>query len=311
MQDGRTRLTLQDEHKWRPLLASQAPMPCQSIDSCKKKRESRLFTKLIDRQHCLMVGLCPPDSLPSVVDKAAMPTNELRSDCGTAYRLCLFKTNFSADTILEATICLTACPFAKGMSVGFYTACLSPGSSKVDYVEHEIDCHEDLQTQSPVCTITGTKPDARIVELGISCRRFREVLEPIPLIYLHRILVQERSRAQHRWEIGDLKLVERLAGSYCEKRLSWNFEGVEEHWPKSLPWSTMTGPFSSFSIWIEGREIGQSHCLEFPIWPEDCGVQGRTESSCINTQVKGRLFDGGIVLSAIVAMSMEDLAIAT
>lgn len=104
----------------------------------------------------------------------------------------------------------------------------------------------------------------RLVEFGVYCEYSVEISQPLNLLQIERLVISPRHRPMDRdFTSYNVHVIRRGNDAYAGRRLAWQWQGENETWPEWMPWSKTTGPFSYFSISVEGREAGRSYCIEF------------------------------------------------
>ena len=122
----------------------------------------------------------------------------------------------------------------------------------------------------------------RLVELGAFCNGSLP-LHDEELFQCHFLGIVPKTAMEvqqiSNFTISSLSVIERGSGPNAQKRLAWEWRGDWEAWPACLPFSSVTGPFSYFTISANGQEIGRSHSLEFPLEPHELGSPEEREEA--------------------------------
>ena len=287
---------LQGKCSWIPKLGSQAPLPhlwqhrdvSYPILDAELRHEGSAF---------LRMNLNPPQASDHL---------EPEVDCYKApriARLCLFKSSFATDASLEVIADFKCLPPAiPELTIGLYTKSVLEASGPIETSEHEPFYGEDLRRQIQGFVLDKTNPNARIVELGIYCNTASYAGSPRGVLDLYGLVIRPRIEPKYTCSLMEPELYHRTSGKNKEQRLRWAWRGSKDKWPVGLPWSKTTGPFSFFTIMMEGKVLGQAHCLEYPLRPHDWLRKGK---SIFRFTVQGHLFGGGAVFSSLVAEYSE------
>lgn len=110
------------------------------------------------------------------------------------------------------------------------------------------------------------------------------------LIEMLEICIKRPGAAYRRYQLAELK----LSGT----RLSWSFhvdkddEGTND---EGLPYSSISGPFSYFIVFVDGEMVGRAYVIEYLLSTEVATKLNRNEKHKV--EVKGFAFDGSFVCS--------------
>lgn len=227
-------------------------------------------------------------------------------------RLCLFKVNMAGDGSLQAIITYQSITAERSCAVGIYTAYKTAHVEELEYKHHHtssarcpnaLGVGERKSKQTEVIQLQAEGADAYLVEVGIFCQRMDYSPEPYSVLHLSSLMIKPRSSGNLGFTIENLRTIERGRAPYIETRLAWTFSVDNTMWPLELPWSATTGPFSRFTIMLDGEDIGSAYCLEFPVRKED--YQGANQ---VQARIVGHSFDGGTVNSVEITLSRKDVA---
>lgn len=296
-------LTCGDKRLWIPRLACQAILPSLRPNSPRSRASLPLQARLdeLDLHPSLLVGL----------DSNSTTTNECRPfessskgaapPMSTLHRLKLFSIDMPGNRELEATIIFTSCNPSQNLRMGLYLRSFSAVTSINEYRDSEIVSEQTFSEQTMSMSLDTGSSEDRVVEIGFYCTIPVDANICGNLIRLHSLVIKPRIPVTHDWKIFDVEASERHAGVYIDRRLSWKWGGTSDCWPSGLPWSKTSGPFSSFAILCDGREVGRAHCLQFRLFPDDWAgsVDG---GETIMIQVRGYLVGGGTVHSPQVSL---------
>ena len=180
--------------------------------------------------------------------------------------------------------------------MGFYTKSTTLGSGQLQIRDYRLSQLDGLRRQHTVLTLDMEEPNAHIVEFGIYCSLAGEFSGPIEVLDLYALVVRPRVEVEYTCSLTELEIYHRLSGENSEQRLRWAFHGSQDTWRPGLPWSDTTGPFSGFTIKMDDQILGQAHCLEFPLRPDDWLQEGKDK---VEFLVQGHLFGGGAVFGSL------------
>lgn len=224
-------------------------------------------------------------------------------------RLCLFKLNMPVDGTLEAILNFKCDRSNRTNSAGIYIAlaCKESETVKYIYIQTSFETQDNLQTMT--INLDSTIINARLYEIGVFYEGNFDSTDSRPLFYICNIVIKPKHEFVNSWNIDSVRAIQRQAGSNIEKRLAWKWSGSRDMWPADLPWSNTTGPFSKFVIYVDGKELDESFCTEFPFRQDDPpGQRILDDSDDVEIIVKGALFGGRTVSSSPIRMRKEDIA---
>ena len=185
--------------------------------------------------------------------------------------LLLYKTFISTESGMVLKV---SCSFVKALigeeaRFGVYLVHQDDGLIGRSYEYHE------LQGNSP-CEYHYVAPvrskEGHLAEIGLF-RRGNAPLEEEELFRCHTLAILpchvRELLGNSQFNLINLRVIERNLQGLSQKRLAWDWEGSQELWPTDIPWSTTTGPFAHFAIFINDIKVGTSHCMEFPLREEE------------------------------------------
>ncbi len=220
-------------------------------------------------------------------------------------RLCLFKLSMPANAPLEALLHLSKPRVQESAEVGLFAAYKVAGKQTLEYRYSEIPHH--MPRDSHRMSLDYQGDGTRLVEFGVYCGRLVEVFQPLHLLRIEKLAISPSQRSLGRdFAIYDIHVMQRGKGPNAERRLAWRWQGADDQWPKWMPWSKTTGPFSYFTISMQGREVGKTYCLEFPIHTKDLEGSEATNED-IEIRISGLLFGGEEIMSLPVMIPMSDV----
>ena len=244
------------------------------------------------------IGIEKTDLTPQDVDH-----QELHVTSDPFLRFCLFKLSMPADGPLEAVLKFSRSQVTRSNRVGLFAA-YKTMSGGLTYRYSELPY--DLSLSSHHMNLDYLENGSRLVELGVYCERQVDIIQPLQLLSIERLVVSPAPKLRGRnFAIHNIHTTQRGKGLDVERRLAWQWRGAHETWPTWLPWSKTTGPFSHFAVSIQGREVGKAYCLEFPVRTDDIGPSG-TVSGDIKVQVRGLFFGGEEIISSLVTIRIGD-----
>ena len=220
-------------------------------------------------------------------------------------RLCLFKLNMRVVDTLEAVLEVKKLRAAQSVKVGFFAAYKLSGKRDLMYRYSEILRSTSIDSHHMNLDCQGD--ESRLVEFGVYCEKSRVISQPLQLLRIERLVISPNYRPMgHKFSVQSVHATRRGEGPYAEKRLAWQWRGLNNEWPDWLAWSKTTGPFSYFKIFVEEREVGRSYCTEFPLRTGDIESSEATGES-IQVRICGVLFGGEEVASLPVMIAQSDL----
>lgn len=242
-----------------------------------------------------VVGCRKDDTSPGSFDHAT-----------SLLRLCLFKLNMATNGTLEARLRFSKPHLAGSAKVGLFAAYTVTGEQDLVYRYSEIP--RNISCDSHRMSLDYQGNGIRLVEFGVFCERLVDVFQPLELLRIERLVISPNHRPLGRdFTIYDIHVIQRGKGPDTETRLAWRWQGADDRWPKWLPWSKTTGPFSHFTISVQRREVGKSYCLEFPVRAEDIEASEATDER-VEVQISGALFGGEEVLGLPVMVIVNGMA---
>ena len=226
-------------------------------------------------------------------------------------RVCLAKLNMAGDGNLRAIIQLTSCKVLG--TTGFYSAYRGQDCAELEYRYHAVypdKCSASearwllKSTNVIAIRLQAQATESRLVEFGAFCRGCC-VEEPWQAVLVVRsVSIESFEEVIPDFRIRDIRTAQLKSGTDAETRLTWQCEGSEDRWPKAMPWSVTTGPFSHFTVSIDAEEVGTAHCLEFPLRKEDYEGSDKEE---VLVSICGHLFGGGTITSPSMRLAREEL----
>ena len=209
-------------------------------------------------------------------------------------KLCLYNLSVLASTslLLKTTCSRRDESLGSVKDFGLYVGFLD-GSERLEYelfsLPDSVARSQELQFE-----IKERSKGTRLVELGVFCQglpslRDEELFQCHCLCIIPQLAVEAQARLD--FSICDLKLIERGVSPHVQKRLAWKWKGDRAGWPLSLPFSPLSGPFSHFSISINGQEVGVSHSLEFPLKSDEVDSL-EVHDGVLSFMVRGIYFGG-------------------
>ena len=105
-----------------------------------------------------------------------------------------------------------------------------------------------------------------------------------------RIVPVSIANIQVKCAIIKLQVVESSIGAERHKRLIWEWSSDRSTWPLELPWSPITGPFSHFSIYVNGDAVGISQSVAFPLNLAECEIMAKSGEEGTTFTIKGHCF---------------------
>lgn len=218
--------------------------------------------------------------------------------------LCLYKFNMPADGSLKVTINVQTEAIESGITCGFYLTFFDVASRSFTDLTYPLSPDEHVWKHIPVKHENG-----KLVELGVFVEGRFDCSTPLSLIEIHWIVIKTEQAPTLAYEIRDIHIKYRGQGSKVHRRLAWSWvtlpQKSEVVWPQGMPWSQTTGPFTSFTIRMDGRIMGQALCLEFPIRNEDVESLG----DHITVEVIGHLFGNSSNSTSSRTVARADLVV--
>ncbi|MCJ1477299.1 hypothetical protein MMC13_005970 [Lambiella insularis] len=224
--------------------------------------------------------------------------DELRPISTEIIRLCLYKVCVPVADGLSARLVYSKARESRNIDAGFYAAFKSAIYSDTHYEYYRLPYISSTMSESCFKLARNT-PSSTLTEIGVYCGGEIECLKPMRLLHLGRLSVLPiglLDGGPYDFAVDSLRLISRGNPSNQQKRLAWDWHGKRETWPKAMPWSDVTGPFSHFTVSMDGSEIGQSAALEYPLKREELGKASKTGSNggpgVMSFSVRGHCFGG-------------------
>ncbi|KAL8718237.1 MAG: hypothetical protein Q9225_004595 [Loekoesia sp. 1 TL-2023] len=218
--------------------------------------------------------------------------------------LCLYKLGMPADGTLEATIEVQGSLFEDGIASGIYLSYLDRASGDLTYTTWDLRPNEHVLGGIPI-----QYENRDLVELGAYMDNGYDRSTPEVLMEITRIVIKPKQATAPVYMILGLHIKGLGSQSQLQKRVAWSWETMAQEdqgtWPEGMPWSQTTGPFSSFTVYVGGKAIGDAYCLEFPLRNDD--VEDLGDEVVIN--VVGHVFGAGEVNSPPINVSRADVII--
>lgn len=245
-----------------------------------------IYTKVLETQQVENMKKYPLKDPPTITSKSMhrLRLYKLAMDAGEAH---LVSVNYSRPRI------------SRSVQVGFYIAYapkLLP-STDLEYNDHEMPYGSSADSTIRT-TLNAKAPGTQLVELGVYCSGILESSAPLQLLAMTRLSIVKMPFVKtggYDYSINNLEIVQRGPAPHTQRRLAWEWQGCRDQWPAWLPWSATTGPFSHFTVSVDGRWLGVAHCLEFPLLDND-----HVESD-VELHVRGHVFGNMLTIRAVVA----------
>lgn len=223
-------------------------------------------------------------------------------------RLCLFNINMTVNVGLKAKIRFRHERSSLGTIAGFYLAYKIENQKEL-LVEHtKTSFQEQDQVEELHLNVVSTNERARLVEVGTFCELTHLTQNSMPLLRIYNLTIKPDINEVGNWHISDIRVRQRGIDGDVEKRLTWAWAGDRTEWSDDLPWSSRgTGPFSRFVIFMDGKEIGDAYCQEFPLRRDDFDEIGQADA--VNINIQGIMFGGGSITSSNVEIRKADLIV--
>ena len=174
----------------------------------------------------------------------------------------------------EKHLCLRATYSASGSSkagdfeFGLYTSTVDElGVQSIQY--NPISLTESLSSDVTY-DIKAPAKKSKLVALGVYCTGQPSEDTTLPVLHTLSVLTESASHLNDaEFSISKLRVVDVQTDAINSKRLQWEWIADRAKWHESLPWSSVSGPFSYFRITRNGAEIGLCQTLAFPLESED------------------------------------------
>lgn len=209
------------------------------------------------------------------------------------HRLSLYNLNINYDKQLRLRLAYSVPESAIASDdflCGLYVSCANEfGSDRLEYIPLNLQTH----LVHPFTYDFGVpSPDSRITELGIYCTK-QLAVEDVELFSCHSLSIIPKDALlcpKPHFSICNFEVVEVEINFQNEKRLQWGWTGDRGDWHDCLPFSRLTGPFSHFSIALDGVEIGISQTLAFPLEERDVRQVLKGTADAVAFTVEGFCF---------------------
>lgn len=295
---------IKDSVGFRSRLGSQAILPHNIADTGKESLTQKLYTCF--EEDCLCIRVTSPARRKEWPETTAIdvPRGTTASH-PQRIRLCLFKLNMTC----EDDVCAIIEMANAQISVGFYAAYQGIDRRKLEYRYHAIFPERPSASVTRYLNTTEIRLQApatefQLVEFGVSCQGYYSEEPDQLLLTLRTLTIRPYDESDHSFFINGITVSRSGAGNDIEAQLVWRWGGSKGKWPKGIPWSATTGPFSHFAIVIDNQEVGTAHCLEFPLRDEDHETSGNEQVAVL---IRGHLFGGGTIASASTKFWRDEL----
>ena len=208
----------------------------------------------------------------------------------TSLYLPLFRFNMPGDDPLKCLIRFARTALDSNVKLGFYLAYQPPdfGATEFQYVTAPFGSPGELLT----LTVGVCFPcqGARLIGIGVYCKAESSPWMTERLLDVSEIMVRPSKPPTDPPAIVRIAIRQRGQEPRNQKRLTWELEGplVPE---RGVPFSRITGPFSCFSVAVNGhRIVGRAYCLEFPMVAEEFSDFLSGKSSRLEIVVWGMTF---------------------
>ena len=258
-------IVMYGEHK-----ADVSPPPTQRPNSFLE-----IYTKVLGTQLVGDMEEYPSINTPTITSESM-------------HRLCLYKLAMDIGEPHLVSLNYNRPRISRSVQVGFYIAYAPElfNGSDLEYEDHEMP-YRSSNYSTIRTTLNAKAPGTRLVGMGIYCSGILESSAPLPLLEMTRLSIVKMPFVEiggYDYGLDDLEVIQRGQAPHTQRRLAWKWRGSPDQWPTWLPWSATTGPFSHFTITVNGRWLGVVHCLEFPLLESD-----QVESD-VEVHVRGHLF---------------------
>lgn len=302
------RAFVQDSNGVRSRLASQSILRHNIADSKNDSLTRKLYSCF--EQDCLCIWVTASAHIKEGPEYTAInvPRGRPASHPRTI-RLCLCKLNMTCDDDIYAMIEMASAQ----ISIGFYAAYQEIDCGKLEYRHHatspERPSASSVKAVTRYMNITEFRLQApstgyRLVEFGVFCQDCHFEESDLLLLTLRSLTIRSYDESDYSFCVSGVTISQSGTGDDVEAQLVWRWEGSRERWPDGIPWSATTGPFSHFTIFIDDKEVGIAHSLEFPLRDEDHEASGDEE---VAVSVRGHLFGGGTINSASTRFWRDEL----
>ena len=250
-----------------------------------------IFTQVADDSTSNLKGLHEDATVePNIIDR---------------YRLCLWKLGMDAGKPLELLVGYRRERNTRSIPVGMYclyrsdqTSSSTNNTGKTHFFDMEL-LYRSKSSCSATFNIQKLESPYRIIEVGIYCDADSKPSRPSALVHFSKMTIAPKLSTRPRFKIENIRIVQRGEPPNSKKRLAWTWDGLSESWSKDLPWSQVTGPFSHFEILIDSKNLGEAHCLEFPLTDKELSQlkELEHESKGVDVAVNGVMFGGEVIKS--------------
>ncbi|MCJ1377188.1 hypothetical protein MMC17_000280 [Xylographa soralifera] len=233
-------------------------------------------------------------------DETTASQDNLVSNSRIVWRLRLYKVAMPIVNALSLSICYSRTKESESIEVGVYATFHTSMVSDVQYQYYALP-YSTSKMVTVRRTISFANEDSTLVEVGFYCKGNIEESAPLQILRAFRLAImpvavlhaRSTKIRTNKFTIDSIQLVDRGAAPNEQKRLTWKWHGKKNRWPKSIPWSKTTGPFSHFTVCADGRQLGRSYCLEFPLTDEELnGMIQDNGTNKISFKVRGWGFGG-------------------
>ncbi|MCJ1285373.1 hypothetical protein MMC26_004713 [Xylographa opegraphella] len=232
---------------------------------------------------------------PSLQDQTTASQSSLLSNSATAWRLRLYKVAMPVANALNLSICYARTKESESIEVGVYAAIKTSMDPDVHYQYFALP-YSTSRMASVHRAISSANDDSILVEVGFYIKGNIEASASLQILRVFRVAIMPAAVLYARitsFTIDGIQLVTRGVAPNKQKRLTWKWHGEKVQWPKNVPWSKITGPFSYFTIYADGRQLGRSYCLDFPLIDEELNqIMKDNGSNKISFKVRGWGFGG-------------------
>lgn len=226
-------------------------------------------------------------------------TNTLGATSKDIHRLRLYKLAMNASKAYLVNINYSQPRKSRSTKAGFYIAYAQNSlmSTDLEYEDHEMPYGSSEHSTIRI-TLNAKAPGTQLVEVGVYCSGILESSAPLQLLAITRLSVIKAPLVKtggYDYGVANVQIVQRGHAPHTQRRLAWEWQGSGDKWPAWLPWSATTGPFSYFTLLVNGCWLGVAYCLEFPI------LDGDNVGSGVELEVRGHLFGGMPIIQPAVA----------
>jgi hypothetical protein len=291
-------------------LAMQSPLPRLLPMSAAEWRAANEgpFQNVLFAKHESMPNLSGDGHVPglSVYTKMIGTYDEARIDIPRRHpkALMLYKLEMDFGECLAITVHFYRPQASKAYDIGIYLV-YQEGKNQPHRVEqHRIAWTSDRTLDTTIASVNHGR-NRTLLGLGITSLWAEDNSEPKLLMQLSRLSILPMTAlrlATTAFEIYNLNVAAKTDSPSKEKRLVWSWKGKQGSWPHGLPWSGITGPFSHFVVFVDSKQLGVSHSLEFPLIKEDLSFNRTKRTAAFSVQ--GHFF-GGAEVSVPVTASTE------